>query len=137
MIFLRMWSYHRVLTILIFFWTIDTRFNPLSLILFFIFFLMLLNASFDILDELLKQCTQSVFVQIFHILIADSIIFYNRWFKKLTIALTSDCCLLPSTLGRPHYKLSSYTSVFSAKVFIIYNMIFVALDLHVYHYYCY
>ena len=112
----------------ILFRTTDTHFNPLSSVLHFIRFLMLLlisSISFPTMRPV-RLCLKT-----FHILIDDSIIFYINGSKTYNNSTYIAAAVYSLQLqAELMYKLSSYISIFSAEAFAIYNAILDTLDLH-------
>ncbi|KYN13209.1 hypothetical protein ALC57_14595 [Trachymyrmex cornetzi] len=84
--------------------------------------------SLETLDHLPNPCAQAAFDQEFSHLTAVSTVFYTVGSKVDHSTHVGAAVLIPQLQGELMYKLSSYTSIFSAEAFAIYNAITTAID---------
>ncbi|KYQ48389.1 Gag-Pol polyprotein [Trachymyrmex zeteki] len=74
---------------------------------------------------------QALFEQEFHHLTAESIVFYTDGSKLDHSTHVGAAVFSPQLQAELMYKLSSYTSVFSAEAYAIYNALTIAIDLQI------
>ncbi|KYQ54710.1 Gag-Pol polyprotein [Trachymyrmex zeteki] len=86
--------------------------------------------SLETLDFLPNPCAQSAFDQEFLHLTTESTVFYTDGSKVDHSTYVGAAVFSPQLQAELMYKLFSYTSVFSAEAYAIYNAITISIDLH-------